>query len=422
MPETARATDDTLPPMLGSALPPPQIEQAMMPLMRTLQRVLDEEIAPRAAENDAIGRYPVETIACLKRTGILAASLPPALGGMGMSNRMAVEVQTRMAVADSAVAQIYKVHDEMVREIPGYCPQDLLPRLAEAICREQMIIGLAVAEPGRKVDDPMRTLAQPQPGGGYVIEGEKIYTTGAAEADLLAVWAFDPTDPAIAGNPLNGLRLNLLPKGTPGVDIRRDWDALGQRATDSGSIGFSGVRTDPAWAGNVPGRFPPVHASLRYQVGFCALLVGLGIGALREAMAFVPAKSRPWPSAGVENAAEDLIVQRMMGSLAGPLAAAHMLNLEAGTLLDRFEAGDIDRTALAIPVYAAKIAATRASLAATSEAYTMMGARAAARGNGFDRYWRNARILALHDPVGWKEAEIGRHLLTGWQPEPGIYQ
>jgi hypothetical protein len=28
----------------------------------------------------------------------------------------------------------------------------------------------------------------------------------------------------------------------------------------------------------------------------------------------------------------------------------------------------------------------------------------------------------LHDPVDWKHAEIGRHVLTGWEPPPGIYQ
>ena len=51
-----------------------------------------------------------------------------------------------------------------------------------------------------------------------------------------------------------------------------------------------------------------------------------------------------------------------------------------------------------------------------------MGTRAVSRVHGFDRFWRNARTLSLHDPVDWKHAEIGRHVLTGWEPPPGIYQ
>lgn len=411
-----------LPPLLGAAFPPSQVDPGTEDFVLALQHVLDTEIAPRAAEIDATGRYPTAAIAALKATGVMAAPLPKSLGGMGISNRMTAELQIRMAAADSSVAQLYKVHDELVREIVTYCPDALKPRLAAEILERQAIVGLAVAEAGRKVNDPMRTTALPRAEGGYLIEGQKIYTTGAAEADLLAVWAFDPTAEGIALNPLMGLRMAILPRGTEGVTIHRDWDALGQRGTDSGTVTFAGVRSDPAWNASIPGQFSPLHASLRYQVGFCALMVGLGVGALRAAMAFVPEHSRPWPSAGVDNAGADPLVQRSMGGLVARLVAAQALTLQAAGLLDAFEAGAIDRTGLAIPVYAAKVAATHASLDATSEIYALMGTRSAARRNGFDRYWRNARILALHDPVGWKEAEIGRHLLTGWEPEPGLYQ
>ena len=77
---------------------------------------------------------------------------------------------------------------------------------------------------------------------------------------------------------------------------------------------------------------------------------------------------------------------------------------------------------LAVPIYAAKAAASRAAGRATSEIYAWLGTRGAARTNGFDRYWRNARTLSLHDPVDWKHEEVGHHVLTGWDPPPGIYQ
>jgi alkylation response protein AidB-like acyl-CoA dehydrogenase len=111
-----------------------------------------------------------------------------------------------------------------------------------------------------------------------------------------------------------------------------------------------------------------------------------------------------------------------MGELTAGLSTAYALMLMAADLLDAFERGEVSRTELAIPVYAAKAAANKAALDATSEIFTLMGTRAAARTNGFDRHWRNARILSLHDPVSWKYAEIGRHVLTGWEPEPGLYQ
>ena len=411
-----------LPPLLRSAFPPSGVPEQFTPRLVALQAVLDEEIAPAAADVDARGRYPTSSVAALKRSGILKISVPAASGGAGAPHRVSLEAQTRIAIADSAVAQLFKIHDELVREIFVYAPDELRPRLAEAILDKDAILGLAVAEAGRKVDDPLTTIAKGQPDGGSVIDGRKIYTTGAAEADLIAVWSFNPDAPGIAENHMKGAQLDLVPRGAPGVTIHRDWDALGQRGTDSGTITFDKVKTDPAWRGNVTGSFSPPHASLRYQAGFAAVLIGIGIAALRAASSFIAERSRPWPSAGVDNAADDPYLRRLTGELTADLAAAYAITMSMGDLLDAFERGEIDRTSVAAPIYAAKSAASRAAVRATSEIFTLMGSRATARSNGLDRFWRNARTLSLHDPVEWKNAELGRHVLTGWEPPPGLYQ
>ena len=413
---------EKLSPLLGAAFPPSGIAPEYLPDLLALQAVLDTEIAPRAAETDCIGRYPTQSIQALKRSGFLKSVVPVAFGGRAVPHRVSMEAQLRIAIADSAVAQLYKVHDEIVREIFTYCPEELKPRLSRAIVEDGAIIGLAVAEAGRKVDDPMTTTARPKAEGGFVVDGRKIYTTGAAEADYIATWAFNAAAPGVAANPLAGMQLNLIQPSTPGITIHRDWDAIGQRGTDSGTITFDNVETDPLWNATIPGLFSPPHASLRYQVGFAAIMIGIGIAALREAAGFVPSSSRPWPSAGVDSAADDPHIRKTTGELAAGLSAAYALMLMAADLLDAFERGDVSRTELAIPVYAAKAAANKAALDAASEIFTLMGTRSAARKNGFDRHWRNVRILSLHDPVAWKYAEIGRHLLTGREPEPGLYQ
>jgi len=51
------------------------------------------------------------------------------------------------------------------------------------------------------------------------------------------------------------------------------------------------------------------------QAGFAAVLIGIGIAAIRAAGVFVATQSRPWPSAGVDNAADDPYVRRLVGLL-----------------------------------------------------------------------------------------------------------
>ncbi len=407
-------------PLLGAAFPLPRLTGTEARAIAELDDVIEAVIAPLADEHDAAGRYPTRAVAALKRSGILKISVPAAFGGLGASHAASLECQVRLAAADSSVAQIFKVHDELVREIFTFCPDELRPRLARAVLDDDVILGLAVAEATSTVAEPLRTTAIAQPDGGYVIDGTKIYTTGAAEADLVAVWALNPAE-LTPEQPWRALQLNLVPAGAAGMTVHRDWDALGQRATDSGTITFAGVRTDPRWKASEPGRAPLPHSGARFEAGFAACAVGIGIGALRAGVAFVNEHSRPWPAAGVSNAADDLLVQRKAGQLVADLVAAYALVERCGELLDAFERGELGRTALAVPIYAARSAGDRAGLAAAADVMSLLGTRSARSTHRFDRWWRNVRTLSLHDPVEWKHAEIGRHVLTGWDPPPGIY-
>ncbi|MCU0261980.1 MAG: acyl-CoA dehydrogenase family protein [Ilumatobacteraceae bacterium] len=409
-------------PLLGDVLPEPALTDAEWAALARLQEAIDDEIAPLAVEHDSAGRYPTKAVAALKRCGVLHGAVPSDVGGPGFGHTFSLEVQVRLAAADSAVAQVYKIHDELTREILVYAPPERRAEIARRILGDDIILGLAVAEAGRRVDDPLTTVCT-RVDDGWRIDGTKIYTTGAAEADWIALWTFDP-EAASEENPLTGMKQFLVPPDHPGVTVHRDWDALGQRATDSGTITFADVRLPESARSSVPGAAPLPHASVRYQAGFAAVLVGIGVGALAAATPFVRERSRPWPSADVASAADDPMVQRLMGELAADLAAAYTLTLATGPILDRHDRPDMwfPRAPYAMPISAAKASASRAAMRATSEVFALMGTRSVQRSNGFDRWWRNARTLSLHDPLDWKQAEIGRHVLTGWDPPPGIYQ
>ncbi|HEU4658360.1 MAG TPA: acyl-CoA dehydrogenase family protein, partial [Capillimicrobium sp.] len=270
--------------LLDRAFPPPRLSPDEAAVLAALQRALDEEVEPLAAEHDERGRYPRLAVNALRPTGILSASLPRDLGGGGASHRLTLEAQVRMAAADSSVAQVFRVHEDSVRELHVFADEAQRERLSELIVDQQAILGLAAAENGRRVDSPMTTLAHRQPDGSYVIDGRKIYATGSAGADMVIVAAFDPV--AGAGDPLLGVKSFLVAPDAPGVTMHLDWDALGQRATESGTVTFDGVRVAPP-----DGPFVATgllsQSGPRFQAGFAAELVGIGIAAVRAAAPFV---------------------------------------------------------------------------------------------------------------------------------------
>jgi alkylation response protein AidB-like acyl-CoA dehydrogenase len=81
-----------------------------------------------------------------------------------------------------------------------------------------------------------------------------------------------------------------------------------------------------------------------------------------------------------------------------------------------------ERGLLAVNVAAAKTLATRAVLDITSQIFETMGGRAPPQAaGGFDRFWRNARTLTLHDRLDDKVRDLGQWFLNDECPAPSFY-
>jgi alkylation response protein AidB-like acyl-CoA dehydrogenase len=72
-------------------------------------------------------------------------------------------------------------------------------------------------------------------------------------------------------------------------------------------------------------------------------------------------------------------------------------------------------------VASVKVVATDTGLRVTAGVFEVAGARATASRVGLDRFWRDLRTHTLHDPVAYKNRELGRYFLLGEAPEPTWY-
>ena len=116
-------------------------------------------------------------------------------------------------------------------------------------------------------------------GDGFVINGQKFYSTGALFAHWVAVKALDDEGRQV---------LAFVRRGTPGLRIVDDWSGFGQRTTASGTVLLNNVRVDAElvlanWrindTPNVQGAFS--------QLIQAAIDVGIARGAIDDAIAFV---------------------------------------------------------------------------------------------------------------------------------------
>ena len=400
--------------ILGDLITGPVWPQRLRQRLAALYTVLESIVAPQAADADRKGRYPFESIAALKNVGLMAAALPESYGGWGLTQAESQELLLTLAIADSSVAQIYKVHDDLVREIFSIADARSCTHLAHLIVSRSFILGQAIAENGKRADTFGHVIAAPDASGTYYLTGQKIYATGAHGADLIGVTSYDMVQQT--------MRFDLLLREAPGVTLCDDWNRLGQRATDSGTVIFDRTPLKSDLFVPRPGAMPPDWSSLRYQNGFSVILAGIAVAALREALLFIKERSRPWIEVNGSSATDDPFVRRLVGEIGADVAGSVTAVRHAAQQFDACASGLVSRAEAAMAVYAARSLASRASLRATSDIMSAMGARATDLSVGFDRYWRDARTLSLHDPVEWKHEEIGNHLLTGWLPTPGLYR
>lgn len=72
-------------------------------------------------------------------------------------------------------------------------------------------------------------------------------------------------------------------------------------------------------------------------------------------------------------------------------------------------------------VASVKVVATDTGLRVTAGVFEVTGAKSTAKKVSLDRFWRDIRTHTLHDPVAYKNRELGRYQLLGEIPEPTWY-
>jgi alkylation response protein AidB-like acyl-CoA dehydrogenase len=371
-------------------------------------------LAETAVERDRRGGTAKRERDLIRASGLLALSIPGPHGGEGASWSETQGVVRLLARADGSLAHLFGFHHLLLATVRLFGDPSQWAASYAGTVSQRWFWGNAL----NPLDQ--RTAIRAAPGGGWIVDGDKSFCSGARDSDRLILSALDADKRLVVA---------AIPSARAGVEIHDDWDNLGQRQTDSGSVAFRGVRIEEHELLRTPGPLGSPFASLRPCIAQLVLVnvyLGLAEGALAEGRRFTATATRAWPAAGVATPADDPYVLHHYGELWVALAGARALADAAAAELDAAWArGDAltpaERGAVALAVASAKVASTRAGLEVSSRIFEVTGARATAASVGLDRFWRNLRTHTLHDPVDYKLRELGAWALAGALPTPSFY-
>ncbi|WP_341781389.1 SfnB family sulfur acquisition oxidoreductase [Ectopseudomonas mendocina] len=372
-------------------------------------RALAEAAQAEAIQRDRERRLPWELVERFTASGLGSIAVPREFGGPQLSFVTIAEVFRIISAADPALGQIPQNHFGLLGLLRVAASPEQQRRLFASVLAGWRIGNGGPERGSRHTLDIQARLIRRE--GRWLFSGEKFYSTGAIFAHWVASKALDEQ-----GRPW----LAFIQRGRPGLRIVNDWSGFGQRTTASGTVLLNEVEVDednliPLW----PLVEQPSIQGAFSQLIQAAIDLGIADAAVRDAIAFVRDRARPWVDAKVERAGDDPYVIADIGRLQIELHAAEALLHEAGRVLDEVAAAPIDADVAArasIAVAEAKALTTEISLVASEKLLELSGSRATLAEFGLDRHWRNARTHTLHDPVRWKYHAIGAWHLNGRHP------
>ncbi len=260
----------------------------------------------------------------------------------------------------------------------------------------------ALSEPGAGSDATMIKTRAISAGDGWRISGRKIWISNAPTADYCILFAV--TDPDRAAAKQGGITGFIVPTDAPGFSVQRVIRLFGHIGGDEAELAFDDLPVEP-W--QVVGAV---------DQGFVAALYGVSLGRIYNS-----ARAVGYGRWAVERALEHASSREAFGTTLSefqgvtfPLAeaamelhAAHLMGLNAATLLDRGEAAikELSMT---------KAYSVQVGLRAVDRAMQTHGALGFTNELGLTEAWHSLRIVNVAD--GTNEIlyrTIARRLLKG---------
>lgn len=164
----------------------------------------------------AEGRQPMELLEALGECGLLGIGVSEELGGSG--GGLAEEVALIEVIASAGIVPDFVLVPNFARvPVIRYGTMDQAKRFVASTLRPERRPCFAITEPDAGTNSMrLRTAARPSP-DGWLINGQKVFISGAEEADEMLLVA--RTSSYDADSPTDGLSLFVVPMVSSGLSL-----------------------------------------------------------------------------------------------------------------------------------------------------------------------------------------------------------
>src|SRR5690554_72210 len=235
----------------------------------TARAFAENELKPYAAEWDETSHFPIEVFRKAGEMGFMGMYTPESAGGFGMSRLDAALIFEQLAMGCIATTAMMTIHNMVTWMIGSFAQPELIEQWVPELVTGEKLGSYCLTEPGSGSDAAsLRTTAK-RVGDDYVINGSKMFISGAGSTDVLVVMA--RTGEAGA----RGISAFIVPADAPGISYGKKEAKMGWNAQPTRLVTFEDVR------------IPADHILGQEGEGFKFAMMGLDGGRINIAVCSV---------------------------------------------------------------------------------------------------------------------------------------
>ncbi len=352
-------------------------------LRDAVREFAQNEVAPRAAELDRTGEFPLDLIRQCGELGLMGVTVPEEYGGAGMdsvSYCLAVEELSRCCASTGVIVS---VNNSLVCDPLLFAgTEDQKKRFLAPLANGEKIGCFGLTEPEAGSDAARQRSTAVLDGDHYVLNGNKIFITNGEVADIAIVFVMTDRTQGV-----KGITTFIVEKGTPGFSIGPAEKKLGINASGTAELIFEDCRIPRDQMLGEEGRgFKIAMKTLDGgRIGIAAQAVGIARAALEESVRYSKEREQFGKPIGAFQA-----LSWMMADMATEIDAARLLTHRAAYAKD-------NAPRFSSEAAMAKLFASETAMRATNKGIQIHGGYGYSKDFPMERFFRDAKITEIYE-------------------------
>lgn len=363
-------------------------------LAQEVRRFIQQEVEPLNSIIEETDEIPAELVGKAKDMGLFGLTIPEEYGGIGLNTVGKCAIEEELGWSNYGFATLIGNHTGISTiGVVTFGSPEQKEKYLPAMAAGDIVGSFALTEAQAGSDAAALRTTAVKDGDNWVLNGEKIFITGAPRAGLFTVMAVTDKSKGI-----RGISAFLVERNTPGLSVGPKESKMGMRGAHTASVTFQDCRV-PANAllgQEGQGYISALKILTKGRATLGARATGMASRLLELAMDYARERVQfGQPIANFQG------IRWMLADTAMELHAARLMVYNAASMLDRGEKA-IKEAAMA------KLFASEMLARAADRAVQIHGGMGYMRGMMVEQFYRDCRIFRIYEGT----SEIQRNIIA----------